>query len=115
MSVAKAFTLKLNDKVLALLRENPKYRDSDEALIARIWSDAVGGHKATTGISMYEFLKMYVDGKDSKFVPAESIRRCRQRIQEKLPETRGEVYLKRHKEEQDDMKNNLGYNDGKTP
>jgi hypothetical protein len=91
---------KLKEKVKFLLEKYPHLRDSDEKLIANIWFNE------TPMISTkYEFLQNYANG---LITNAESIRRCRQKIQMEKPELRGKSYEKRHSN-QSRIKNELGY------
>ncbi len=84
------------ERIKKLLIEKEEYRDSDAALIARVWWDDLKEHfPASYNITTAkEMLQIY---KDKKLTPAESIRRARQRAQQLCPETRGEKYEDRHK------------------
>jgi len=92
------FTIK--EKVKILLEENPHLRDSDERLIANIWFNESNGVD-----NKYQFLLLYAQG---KITNAESIRRCRQKIQEECEHLRGTLYCKRQLN-QDKIKQELGY------
>jgi hypothetical protein len=92
------FTIK--EKVKILLEENPHLRDSDERLIANIWFNESNGVDYK-----YQFLLLYSQG---KLTNAESIRRCRQKIQEECEHLRGTLYFKRQLN-QDKIKQELGY------
>ncbi len=92
--------LTINDKVLALLKKHPHLRDSDEKLTANIWLNESRG--VTTA---FDLLNLYANGGLSN---AESIRRCRQKIQRENPELRGNTYEKRHAN-QTKIKKQLGY------
>lgn len=81
--------MKTIDKVLKLLNEDPRTRDSDELLTALIW------HKETDRtLTSFEWLLKY---SRKEFTSAESIRRCRQKLQEEFPGLRGKSYLQRKK------------------
>jgi hypothetical protein len=67
--------MKIYDLVKKLLEENQRYRDSDKELIWAVWQ-RLGF--ATTSITKEQFLL------DTCPLP-ESIRRCRQNIQEHFP------------------------------
>lgn len=97
-TVAEQITQKLADKVKALLIEKPVYRDSDRALIVRIWSDAVGGVKGTKGVTFYDFLLEYLM-EDGRFLTTESVGRARRKIQQECPELRGKSWKEKHEEE----------------
>lgn len=107
MSVAKELktTQALVEK---LLREHPKYRDSDRALIVRIWADAVGGANGTKGVTMFDFLMDFLQP-DSKFLSTESVGRARRKLQEEHPELRGANYVTRQIEETAAVQTELGY------
>jgi hypothetical protein len=79
--------MKTIDKVLKLLNEDSRTRDNDELLTALIW------YKECQGDSS-DFLKRYAQ---REFTSAESIRRCRQKLQEEFPGLRGKTYTIRHK------------------
>lgn len=98
---------KIHDIVLKLLTENPRYRESDKVLSAKIWSTILGGNERLKHISAYDFLCEYV--KDESILPSqESIGRSRRKIQEHTPELRGKNY-KEKQEEQADVVTALGY------
>jgi hypothetical protein len=83
-------TLKVADRVKQLLQENPKMRDNDNLLIARIW----GEHLLDQGIQPQshltsQFLRVLAKG---QLPSSESIRRSRQKVQEHCPELRGQLY-----------------------
>lgn len=80
--------MKTIDKVLKLLNEDARTRDSDELLTALIW------YKETDRtMTSYDWLLKY---SRREFTSAESIRRCRQKLQEQLPGLRGKSYTARH-------------------
>jgi len=99
MSIANEINKALADKLEALLKEKPAYRDSDRALIVRLWSDAVGGVKGTRGVTLYDFLLEYLQ-EDGRFLTTESVGRVRRKLQKDNPQLRGERWEERHKEEQ---------------
>lgn len=77
-------------KVLHFLTEEPDTRDDDSSLLVKIWS------KETQADSLEEFFKELKNGNISHF---ESIRRIRQKIQEKNPKLRGRKWEVRHQME----------------
>lgn len=79
------------DKVLKQLNEDARTRDNDNLLIAKIWYYEMAPN--SENYSALDFLKSYASG---KFTSAESIRRCRQKLQEDFPGLRGKTYTKRH-------------------
>lgn len=70
-----------------LLATDARTRDSDELLTALLWY-----REGAMGLSAIDFLKDYASG---KYTSAETIRRCRQRLQETKPELRGHLYAER--------------------
>jgi hypothetical protein len=80
--------MKTIEKVMNLLNADPRTRDNDELLTALIW------HRETKATSVLEFLTNY---SERKYTSAESIRRCRQKLQEEFPGLRGKSYMERHK------------------
>jgi hypothetical protein len=92
--------LNIKDKVLELLKRHPHLRDSDEKLTANIWLNESRGV-----VTAYDLLNLYANG---GLTNAESIRRCRQKIQMENPELRGSSYEKRHAK-QTKIKEQLGY------
>jgi hypothetical protein len=92
------FTIK--EKVKNLLEKHPHLRDSDEKLIANVW------FAESQGVDdKFKFLQLYAAG---SLTNAESIRRCRQKIQEECEHLRGTLYFKRQLN-QDKIKQELGY------
>jgi hypothetical protein len=92
------FTIK--EKVKTLLEKHPHLRDSDEKLIANVW------FAESQGVDdKFKFLQLYAAG---SLTNAESIRRCRQKIQEEFEHLRGTLYFKRQLN-QDKIKQELGY------
>ena len=81
----------IKDKVRALLERFPEVRDSDSHLVATFYYYEIGetAIKVMTG---YDVLKELASG---NLTNAESIRRVRQKLQEKHPELRGKSYVRR--------------------
>lgn len=88
------------DKVLKALNEDARTRDNDNLLIALIWYNEL---ERSDNISAIDFLKSYSVG---KFTSAESIRRCRQKLQEDFPGLRGKSYATRHNADFKEIFNN---------
>lgn len=75
----------IKELIATLLKEQPHLRDDDKQLIWAVWEHEAG---RTMGIiSIDQFVS---------YTSPESIRRCRQQLQQMRPELRGETYLKRH-------------------
>lgn len=81
----------IKSEVRRLLEKFPHLRDSDNKLIATIWGKELGADKSKQ-TSTYCFLEAFASGKHTS---PESVRRCRQLIQEQHPELRGLSYKKR--------------------
>ena len=78
--------------VLSLLLRYPNLRDNDNKLIATYHLYEIGGKEKFQTISGYEYSKMVIDG---KLTNPSNISRARRKLQETVPETRGEQYEKR--------------------
>ena len=86
---------KQKDFIIKLLLTQPELRDDDYKLIATIWEyEAVGSDIMTAADFLNDFGK-------GKYTNPESIRRCRAKLQEEMPELRGKKYLKRHRHQTD--------------
>jgi hypothetical protein len=81
--------MKTIDRVLKLLNEEPRFRDDDELLIATIW-----WQECDKEMTAFGFLMNYSKG---MYTSAESIRRCRQKLQQEFPGLRGKTWMERHK------------------
>lgn len=81
----------LKQQVREKLSQYPETRDNDNALIAYLLMDME--FLNLKKISAEEFLAKLKDG---DYGSLESIRRCRQALQEKHPDLRGKMYNKRH-------------------
>jgi hypothetical protein len=81
--------LTTKDKVKGLLEASANCRDDDNVLIATMW------YEENLAESLSAFLNDLANG---KLTSPESIRRCRQKLQEENPSLRGDNYKQRHKE-----------------
>ena len=80
----------IKQRVKNILESNKNARDCDRLLIALIWSDDVSEtENRIVDMNAYKFLKMLVNG---TLTSAETIRRCRQRLQEENEHLRGLKY-----------------------
>lgn len=70
-------------------------RDNDNRLIATIWSVQMGGKETLKTITALELLQLYAEGRLSS---TETIRRCRQKLQELNPLLRGDTWCQRQSE-----------------
>ena len=78
------------EAVIYWLSKYEHLRDSDTRLLANIWASEVGSR--INQMNAVELLKMMAEG---KLPSAETIRRTRQKVQEEMPELRGESYRER--------------------
>tara|TARA_R100000742_G_C4269736_1_gene88298 strand:- start:17 stop:319 length:303 start_codon:yes stop_codon:yes gene_type:complete len=88
------------DIVKSLLSKHPKLRDNDNKLLATVWYHKMDKIEE----SVVDFLHILAEG---ELPSSESIRRCRQKLQELNPELRGELWNKRHqmqKQVKDELK-----------
>ena len=74
-------------KVFSILTDNEEARDNDLILLVEIWG------KESTAPNVDGFLTEIKEGKLTHF---ETIRRMRQKLQEKHPTLRGKCYETRH-------------------
>tara|TARA_Y100000361_G_C11110188_1_gene317121 strand:- start:523 stop:849 length:327 start_codon:yes stop_codon:yes gene_type:complete len=84
------------------LESNPKTRDNDQLLCAFIWFDQL--QYKIEGMTGKDLLKSYAKG---DLVNADTISRCRQKLQQENPELRGKLYEKRH-EKAKEVRKELG-------
>lgn len=96
---------KNKDKVRWFLENYPETRDSDDELISRFWRNEVKKMIDITVAPVTELLKILSEG---KLTSSESIRRCRQKVQEEEPKLRGENYKGKQKH-QEKVQEELGY------
>ena len=82
------------DEVHSFLINHPVLRDSDERLMANIWSKAILPPHTLETISAKGLLEKLAEGKLPSY---ESISRCRRKLQELYPDLRGDKWYKRHK------------------
>lgn len=73
-----------------LLIKHPHLRNSDSKLLATVWFNTIKPLEE----SWMDFLAILANG---DLVSPESVRRCRQKLQEMHPSLRGELWYKRHK------------------
>jgi hypothetical protein len=92
------------DKVRTILLERPDSRDNDGKLVALYWYYEDRPYFDGGGNSALDFLRALSDG---KFSSAESIRRCRQKLQELEPNTRGPGYKEKKTTIEREVKSNI--------
>ena len=80
------------------LIDYPKSRDNDNYLIMVVWIKHLGGSDIVKDMGAWELLGLL--GRD-KLINPESIRRCRQKLQEENEDLRGEKYEYRHNRQED--------------
>lgn len=98
-----ALNSSIKETIKHLLTEYPHLRDDDNKLIANIWTSEMGGSKYVQSISGYNVMSYIAN---SQLTNSESIRRCRQKIQELNVNLRGQNY-KNRKDNQDSIKDQL--------
>jgi predicted transcriptional regulator len=76
-------------KIEKMLKERKSLRDSDNQLIKAVWISQV---KTLNNMSAADLLNMLASG---RLVNPETVRRCRQKIQEENPSLRGKTYRMR--------------------
>lgn len=82
----------LKEKVQNQLTNNPQTRDSNRLLVLNIWMEQM----AEVKISFENFCDLYLDKKLSDH---DVITRASRKLQEEIPELRGEGWLERHAKE----------------
>ena len=97
----------LEDKIRDLLIKHPETRDNDQMLVSLTWFFHIGRDKVKS-LSAWDLLTKL---SKNKLPNAESIRRCRQKLQEHNEDLRGKKYEERHKlecEVKEEIKNWTG-------
>jgi len=84
---------KIQPAIHHMLSAYPETRDSDELLMIKIW-EKESTYFNTIFQTSDQFATALIQGKHSN---PETIRRSRQKIQQKNPKLRGKAYAKRHK------------------
>jgi hypothetical protein len=98
--------LKTKDKVKTLLQDFESLRDSDNKLIANVWTcDIITKGFDFDTMTARELLYLLGNG---QLTATESITRARRKVQEECKELRGVSYAKR-KEHTEKVKSDLGY------
>ena len=87
----------IQKEVYQILVKYPDTRDNDRLLMLKIWSNQ-NNHLRTRTFTFYSFALEFING---NFADPETIRRARQRIQEKYPHLRGVGYERRLKLQQE--------------
>tara|TARA_R100000458_G_scaffold55638_1_gene59772 strand:+ start:433 stop:747 length:315 start_codon:yes stop_codon:yes gene_type:complete len=82
--------LAIKDRVYDLLVTNGNLRNSDRKLVVEIWKQEVTHHR---GMGMVGFFNAY---ERWELTPADTITRCRRKLQETIPALRGTMWNKRH-------------------
>ena len=99
--------MKAKNKVKTLLTKYPRFRDSDNKLIAAYWLEELRRKGVNPDeMSGMEFLHQFAD---SKITNPETIRRSRAKLQEEDSSLRGENYSARKGPQQDKWRRDLGY------
>lgn len=82
--------ISIKERIISLLKSKPELRDSDNALIAKVWYYEIGKDIDKT----LDFLNAVANGRVTN---PESIRRCRQNLQQHREELRGPKWHKEKK------------------
>ncbi len=99
--------MKAKNKVKTLLTKYPRFRDSDNKLIAAYWLEELKRKGLNPDeMSGMEFLHQFAD---SKITNPETIRRSRAKLQEEDSSLRGNNYSLRKGAIQDKWRKDLGY------
>ncbi len=85
---------RLKPLVSQCLEQISECRDNDKLLILKIWAY----QNPALRMEDFTFMKFANDFLDGNYSDPESIRRCRQKLQEERPELRGQLWYKRHQE-----------------
>jgi hypothetical protein len=84
----------VKQRVKSILERSKFARDCDRTLLALIWTQDVKDLYIENGLDAPDFLRMLADG---ELTSSETIRRCRQRLQEENESLRGLKYKVRQK------------------
>jgi hypothetical protein len=84
----------VKERVTHLLNYRESCKDDDNILIANYWWFEIGKDNINQ-TSAIQLMQLFVD---KKLTSPETIRRCRQKLQEEFPELRGKSYKTRKKE-----------------
>ena len=82
----------LEDKIRDILIKHPETKDNDQMLVSLTWFYHLG-RDTVKSLSAWDLLTKL---SKNKLPNAESIRRCRQKLQEHNDELRGKKYNERH-------------------
>lgn len=94
----------LYNRVKSLLQRDPRLREADSALMARVWwNDLITLGYDPTDMSAPDFFIKLADKKVSSY---ESITRARRKVMEECPELRGTTYSAR-KKKAEEVKNEI--------
>ena len=84
------------NNVSELLHKHPRLRDSDNLLVSTLWWKYYGDEYCRHG----SIINLLTDLSKDKLPSYESVSRCRRKIQEEVPQLRGEKWEKRHESEE---------------
>tara|TARA_R110000824_G_scaffold4623_7_gene22259 strand:- start:409 stop:819 length:411 start_codon:yes stop_codon:yes gene_type:complete len=93
----------LIDEVELFLKNHKVLRDSDERLMANIWAKHIG-IDTLEYLNAKDILTMLSTGKLPSY---ESISRCRRKLQEEMPDLRGQQWLARQEKMTKEIKKEL--------
>jgi hypothetical protein len=84
----------VKQRVRSILETNKNTRDCDRTLLAYIWTQDVKELYIENGLDAPDFLRMLANG---ELTSSETVRRCRQKLQEENETLRGLKYKVRQK------------------
>lgn len=92
----------IKEVVSKVLTNHPESRDNDRLLILKVWAEEMPELRSKN-MTFISFSHAFIQG---KLPDTESVRRCRQKLQELHPELRGKNY-KGKQMHQEDVKQEL--------
>lgn len=91
---------KVEPAVIKCLQQIPAARDNDTLLILKIWA----AENPALRDPLYPFVNFAAQLLDDQYTKADTITRCRRKIQELYPELRGDKWQDRHNEAENTRK-----------
>ena len=100
--------INMQTKVKHILQRHKDTRDNDPLLIFKFWQDEFGKEYPEVIFSQQAVSNIFMMWNKKKLTHPSAIMRARRKVQEKHKDTRGKLWYKRHKE-QENVKEDLGY------
>jgi len=92
----------IQDTVKKILEQHPEARDNDRLLMLKVWCE----QNKNLRYPYFTFYRFALEFKEGIYADPESIRRSRQKLQEKHAHLRGKSYYRR-KDLQDDTRKEI--------